>query len=76
MNGETRQEKTLLDQLKYELGDAAETGLGMELVHYVTRLVETGEGPPFARLGGAVRYRRADLDDWVRSRIARSTSDA
>jgi excisionase family DNA binding protein len=35
----------------------------------------TGEGPRFAKLGGAVRYRRADLDDWLASRLIRSTSE-
>lgn len=34
----------------------------------------TGEGPRFAKLGGAVRYRRADLDDWIASRLVASTS--
>ncbi len=36
----------------------------------------TGEGPRFAKLGGAVRYRRADLDDWIASRLVASTSAA
>jgi excisionase family DNA binding protein len=30
----------------------------------------TGEGPNFCKLGGAVRYRRADLDNWLESRVA------
>jgi excisionase family DNA binding protein len=34
----------------------------------------TGGGPRYAKLGGAVRYRRADLDDWLASRIVASTS--
>lgn len=34
----------------------------------------TGEGPRYAKLGGAVRYRRADLDDWLASRLVASTS--
>lgn len=34
----------------------------------------TGEGPRFAKLGGAVRYRRTDLDDWIASRLVASTS--
>ena len=34
----------------------------------------TGEGPRYAKLGGAVRYRRADLDAWLESRIVASTS--
>ena len=35
----------------------------------------TGEGPHFAKLGGAVRYRRPDLDAWLASRVVRSTSE-
>lgn len=38
------------------------------------RLRLTGEGPPYAKLGKAVRYRRADLDAWLASRLIRSTS--
>ena len=34
----------------------------------------TGDGPCYAKLGGAVRYRRADLDAWLESRIVASTS--
>lgn len=36
----------------------------------------TGEGPRFAKLGGAVRYRKADLEEWLASRLFRSTSEA
>ena len=35
----------------------------------------TGEGPPFSKLCGCVRYLRADLDEWVQSRRRLSTSD-
>lgn len=35
----------------------------------------SGEGPRYAKLGGAVRYRRADLDAWLESRLTRSTSE-
>ena len=34
----------------------------------------TGEGPLYAKLGGAVRYRRADLEKWLESRLVASTS--
>jgi predicted DNA-binding transcriptional regulator AlpA len=38
----------------------------------------TGAGPAFAKLSpgnrGPVRYRRADLDAWVASKLVRSTS--
>ncbi len=29
-------------------------------------------GPPFVRLGGTVRYRRGDVDEWVAARVVRS----
>lgn len=32
-----------------------------------------GEGPKFAKLGRAVRYRQADLDAWVESRVRANT---
>lgn len=35
----------------------------------------TGEGPKFLKLGGAVRYRRPDLDAWLDARAIRSTSE-
>jgi predicted DNA-binding transcriptional regulator AlpA len=35
----------------------------------------TGGGPPFIRLGGAVRYQLEDLDAWIASNRRRSTSD-
>lgn len=34
-----------------------------------------GDGPPYAKLFKSVRYRRADLDAWVASRLIRSTSE-
>lgn len=34
----------------------------------------TGEGPKYCKLGGAVRYRRCDLEDWLESRLTSSTS--
>lgn len=36
----------------------------------------TGEGPAYLKLGGAVRYRRCDLDAWLATRLTRSTSEA
>jgi predicted DNA-binding transcriptional regulator AlpA len=30
-----------------------------------------GEGPPFARIGRSIRYRREDLLDWIESRTVR-----
>jgi excisionase family DNA binding protein len=35
----------------------------------------SGDGPCYCKLGGAVRYRRTDLDAWLESRLTRSTSD-
>ncbi len=35
----------------------------------------TGDGPNYLKLGGAVRYRKADLDSWLESRLTRSTSE-
>ena len=34
----------------------------------------SGAGPVFLKLGGAVRYRKPDLDTWLESRRVRSTS--
>jgi excisionase family DNA binding protein len=43
------------------------------------RLRLQGNGPPYAKLTpgnrGPVRYRRADLDAWLASRLIRSTSE-
>jgi excisionase family DNA binding protein len=36
----------------------------------------SGNGPAFLKLGRRVLYRRADLDAWLESRLARNTSDA
>ena len=34
----------------------------------------SGGGPCYCKLGGAVRYRRSDLDAWLESRLTKSTS--
>jgi predicted DNA-binding transcriptional regulator AlpA len=34
-----------------------------------------GDGPPFVKLGRAVRYRETDLVRWLRSRARLSTSE-
>lgn len=39
------------------------------------RLRISGGGPRFAKLGGAVRYRKVDLDTWLESRLVSSTSE-
>lgn len=35
----------------------------------------SGAGPVFVKLGGAVRYRKSDLDSWIETRRVRSTSE-
>ena len=40
------------------------------------RLRLTGNGPRYAKLGGSVRYRRSDLDEWLEGRLTNSTSAA
>jgi excisionase family DNA binding protein len=35
-----------------------------------------GDGPRYLKIGSRVRYRRADLDAWLRERIVSSTSEA
>jgi predicted DNA-binding transcriptional regulator AlpA len=34
-----------------------------------------GGGPPYCKLGRAVRYRPSDLAEWLAARVRRSTSD-
>ena len=34
-----------------------------------------GTGPPYIKVGRLVRYRRADLDEFLRERVRTSTSD-
>jgi hypothetical protein len=34
-----------------------------------------GDGPPYIKVGGAVRYAKDDLDVWLESRRRRNTSD-
>ncbi len=33
-----------------------------------------GNGPPYVKMGKAVRYRIADLESWVEARVITSTS--
>ncbi|MEP3226320.1 MAG: helix-turn-helix domain-containing protein [Parasphingorhabdus sp.] len=35
----------------------------------------TGKGPNYCKLGGAVRYRKSDLDAWLESRLTNSTNE-
>lgn len=41
----------------------------------LNRFRGTGGGPRYAKLGGAVRYRKEDLDAWIAGRMVRSTSE-
>jgi len=54
------------------------TAEAAQYLHFVRGTLDgmriTGEGPPFCKLGRSVRYRRADLDAWVESRVVRSTT--
>ncbi len=36
----------------------------------------SGEGPAYVKLGGSVRYRRCDLDEWLETKLTHSTSQA
>ena len=41
------------------------------------RLRVSGLGPVFVKCGGrSVRYRQTDLEDWISTRVVRSTSEA
>ena len=35
----------------------------------------TGEGPRFLKIGRRVLYRQSDLDEWLKNKSRRSTSD-
>ncbi|HEX2988907.1 MAG TPA: helix-turn-helix domain-containing protein [Chloroflexota bacterium] len=49
-----------------------------DYLNVTTRAVESwrqlGDGPPFVKVGRLCRYRRADVDAWIESRVRRSTS--
>jgi excisionase family DNA binding protein len=40
------------------------------------RLRVTGAGPVYVKAGRLVRYREADLEEWIASRVVGSTSEA
>lgn len=44
-------------------------------VSTLAKLRVYGGGPPFMRIGRAIRYSRAELDTYMTTRAARSTSD-
>lgn len=54
-------------------GAAARTGLAAATLE---KKRVAGSGPPFVKLGRAVRYRVADLDAWIAARVVSSTSES
>ncbi len=54
-------------QLADELGCAVAT---------VYRWNHFGSGPPYARLGRRVRYRRSDIEEWLESRMRNPLGEA
>ena len=67
-------ERSMSNQPEYLSTSEAGEVLGMS-ARTLDRYRVTGEGPPFSKLCGCVRYVRADLDDWVQARRRLSTSD-
>ena len=43
---------------------------------FLDRMRISGDGPVYLKIGRAVRYRTADLDAWLATRLTRSTSQA
>ncbi len=39
------------------------------------RLRVSGLGPKYANYGRSIRYRQSDLEEWIASRVVRSTSE-
>lgn len=53
-------------------GAAAHLGLARNTLE---KMRVTGDGPPFVKLGRAVRYRMADLESYLAVRVKHSTSE-
>lgn len=66
--------RALAHQAEYLDTPAAASHLGLSRQRLETWRC-TGGGPAFCKLGNAVRYRRADLDEFMASRRVRSTSE-
>ena len=63
--------------MTYEILDTFEAAAYIRLSKpTLERLRLNGDGPCYAKMGKAVRYRRTDLDAWLASRLIRSTSEA
>jgi excisionase family DNA binding protein len=41
----------------------------------VERMRVAGNGPRFVRMGRSIRYRPADIENWIASRVVSSTSE-
>ena len=53
-------------------GASAHSGLS---VSFLEKLRVVGGGPPFIKVGKAVRYKLADVDAWLATRMRNSTSE-
>lgn len=53
-------------------GAAKHTGLAVSTLE---KLRVTGNGPKYVKLGRSVRYRVADLEDYLAARVVSSTSE-
>ena len=65
---------TSTTRTKYLNAHEAAEYLGLS-VRTMNRYRVTGNGPPYYRIGGRVRYVRAELDEWVTGSRRTSTSD-
>ena len=60
------------DQLLKDIEAAPVLGLKVSTLR---RWRWSGDGPQFVKLGGAVRYRRSDLEAFIEAKLRMSTSD-
>lgn len=44
-------------------------------IYKVQRMRITGDGPKFCKIGGCVRYRLSDIQDYIENQTIRSTVD-
>lgn len=66
MMGSATAPKTTETEIMTTKETAAYVRLGKPtLEHYRIR----GGGPPFLKLGSAIRYRKCDVDEWLASRV-------
>jgi predicted DNA-binding transcriptional regulator AlpA len=66
--------------MQHELPDLlteVDTGKLLKLAPATLRNMRAqGRGPSFIKVGGLVRYRQADLIQWIESRVRHTTSGA